>query len=104
MSEPTASRTVTIVNPQGLHARPADMFVKLANQYNAMVYVKKGNEKVDGKSILSILTLGAEEGTQLEISATGQDAEVALAALCDLVGQGFELDEPSNHTSNSPWH
>lgn len=104
MLEPTASRTVTIVNPQGLHARPADMFVRLANQFSSAVRVKKGNETVDGKSILSILTLAAEEGTLLEISATGQDAEAALSALCDLVCQGFEADEPSGQTSDSMWH
>lgn len=102
MMEATASRTVTIVNPQGLHARPADMFVKLANRFSSTVSVRKGHETVDGKSILSILTLGAEEGTQLEITATGQDADAALAALCELVDQGFELNEPSE-ANNSPW-
>jgi phosphocarrier protein HPr len=71
MAEFTAQRTVTIVNPQGLHARPADLFVRLANQYESVIGVRKGNETVDGKSILSILTLAATEGTELEIQATG---------------------------------
>ena len=56
MSEPTARKTVVVVNPQGLHARPADLFVRLANQFNSTIHVKKGHETVDGKSILSILT------------------------------------------------
>jgi phosphotransferase system HPr (HPr) family protein len=106
MDQPTVSKTVTIVNPQGLHARPADLFVKLANRFSAAIRVRKDNESVDGKSILSILTLGAEQGTQLEILATGDDAPAAVAALTELVEQGFVRDagwnDPSwNETSDS---
>jgi phosphotransferase system HPr (HPr) family protein len=101
MTEPIARRTVTIVNPQGLHARPADLFVRMANQYGSTIRVKKGNETVDGKSILSILTLAAAAGCQLEISATGDDADAALAALCSLVEQGFCIDEMANHESTN---
>jgi phosphotransferase system HPr (HPr) family protein len=101
MSHPTARRTVTIVNPQGLHARPADLFARLANRFDATIDVIKGNERVDGKSILSVLTLAAGEGSQLEIVATGQDAEAALAALCGLVEQGFAIDHASDETSES---
>jgi phosphotransferase system HPr (HPr) family protein len=101
MSQPTARRTVTIVNPQGLHARPADLFARLANQYDASIQVIKGTERVDGKSILSILTLAAGAGSQLEIIATGRDADAAVIALCELVRQGFEVDEPTNETSDS---
>ncbi len=102
MPEHHVRRTVTIVNPQGLHARPADLFVRLANQFVASVRVKKDNETVDGKSILNILTLAAVEGSELEITATGQDADAALAALCQLVEQGFSINEPFNQTSDSP--
>lgn len=101
MSMPTARRTVTVVNPQGLHARPADLFVRTANQFSAQVLVCKGHEQVDGKSILNILTLAAAEGSELEIVCVGDDAERALAALCELVEQGFEVDEPSSETSDS---
>lgn len=65
-------------------------FVKTANQFSATIEVTKGNETVDGKSILSILTLAAEQGTELEINATGNDAQQALAALSELVENGFE--------------
>ena len=82
---------MTVVNPQGLHARPADLFVKTANRFSATIEVTKGNETVDGKSILSILTLAAEQGTELEINATGTDAQEALTALSELVKNGFEL-------------
>ena len=90
MSEPKASRVVTIANAQGLHARPADMVARLANQYRARIEVVKGNERVDAKSVLGLLTLGAYQGVQLTICACGDDAEDALAALVDL----FERELP----------
>ena len=96
MTESTASRTVTVINPQGLHARPVDLFVKLANQFDASIEVVKGGERVDGKSILSVLTLAAEQGTQLAIKATGHDAEAALLALAELVESGFAEKENFN--------
>lgn len=90
MAETTAFRTVVVGNPQGLHARPADLFVKLASRYESNVEVIKDNERADGKSILAILTLAAEQGTQLRIEAAGPDAEAALDALADLVLRNFE--------------
>lgn len=90
MAETSAFRTVVIGNPQGLHARPADLFVKLASRYEANIEVIKDNERVDGKSILAILTLAAVQGTQLRIEATGPDAEAALDALAQLVLRNFE--------------
>ena len=89
MADGTLARTVVVTNPQGLHARPADMFVKLASQYQSKIEVIKDGERVDGKSILAILTLAAVEGTQLEIEATGPDAEAALDALAELVQRNF---------------
>ena len=93
MSEQKAQRTVTVTNPQGLHARPADMFVKLANRYQSKIEIIKDSERVDGKSILALLTLAAGEGTKLSIEATGSDAEQALDALVELVAQNFAEDE-----------
>ena len=58
MSHSVAKKTVAIRNPEGLHARPADMFVRLAKQFDADIQVAKDNEFVDGKSIIMILTLG----------------------------------------------
>ena len=89
MTQQTARRDVTIVNPQGLHARPADLFVKLANQFESEVGLIKNGERVDGKSILAVLTLAAEKGTELTIEATGHDAAVAINALTELVDSGF---------------
>jgi phosphocarrier protein len=90
MAEGTASRTVVVTNPQGLHARPADLFVKTASQYQSTVEVIKDGERVDGKSILAILTLAVVAGSQLEIVATGPDADAALDALTGLIVRNFD--------------
>lgn len=90
MADGTVTRTVVITNPQGMHARPADGFVKLASQFESKIEVIKDGERVDGKSILAILTLAAVEGTKLQIEVTGPDAEAALAALTDLVRRNFD--------------
>lgn len=84
-----AVRTVVITNPQGLHARPADLFVKTAMRFASKIELVKDRERVDGKSILSLLTLAAVAGTQLSIEADGPDAEQALDALAKLVEQNF---------------
>ncbi len=92
MNTSFVEKRVTIVNPQGLHARPADLFVRLAQRFQADIQVTKDNQFVDGKSILSILTLAAGQGTELTIGATGTDADEALAALAELVESGFVED------------
>jgi phosphocarrier protein HPr len=83
-------RMVEIVNPLGLHARPAAEFVKLASGVRADVQVEKDSMQVNGKSIMGVMTLAAECGSTLLIRAVGDDAEAALAALADLVARGFD--------------
>ena len=95
MNESKSRRTVVITNEQGLHARPADLFVKLANRFEAEIEVVKDEQRVDGKSILDILTLGAGQGSQLVIEAVGGDAEEALDALAALIDHNFAEDERS---------
>ena len=80
-----AQRTVTIVHPQGLHARPAALFVQLAKQFTSRVTVKKGRKIVDGKSIMGLLTLAAGPGARISIVTDGQDAHEALEQLIELV-------------------
>ncbi len=92
MSEQTSQRSVVVTNPQGLHARPADMFAKLANRFESRIELIKDSERVDGKSILAILTLAAVEGTTLCIEATGRDAEKAANALVELIAHNFAED------------
>lgn len=89
MSETVARRKVTVTNPQGLHLRPAYVFVELASKFDASVQLIKNGERVDGKSILSIATLAIEQGTEVEIETAGHDAEAAVAALVKLVEQNF---------------
>jgi phosphotransferase system HPr (HPr) family protein len=90
MSESKLSRTVVVINPQGLHARPADLIVKAANRFQSSVEIIKGQERVDAKSILAIFTLAALPGTELIVEADGPDAQHAVEALCELFERGFD--------------
>lgn len=82
--------TVTIVNRLGLHARPAMTFVDAASMFKSEVKVTKGDTSVDGKSIMQMMMLAAGKGSELEIEATGPDAEAACEALKRLVDGGFD--------------
>lgn len=82
-------RTVTIANKQGLHARPAAEFVKLAKSFDAEIYVIREDVEVNGKSILGLMMLAAEFGAELTIRADGSDADAAVDGLCALVATGF---------------
>jgi len=90
MADAFVTRTVVVGNPQGLHARPAEVFVKTASQYQAKIEVVKEGHRVDGKSILNILTLAAVQGTQLCLEANGPDADAALDALSELFARNFD--------------
>ena len=79
-----------INNKLGLHARPAAMFVKLANSFDAEIWVGNEEDEVNGKSIMGLMMLAAASGTKLSISAEGKDAGAAVSALGDLVVGGFE--------------
>ena len=83
-------RTVEIVNRAGMHARPAAEFVKLAGRFASEVWLEKDGLEVNGKSIMGVLMLAAGMGSELRLSATGNDAEDAVEALSDLIGRGFE--------------
>lgn len=82
-------RRVTIVNELGLHARPAAAFVKIAGAYQAEISVSRDDMVVNGKSIMGVMTLAAEPGSELLIRAEGDDAQAAADALADLVAKGF---------------
>lgn len=90
MSTPPLTRTVTVLNPQGLHARPADMLVRKASKFSSKILIGKNGELVDCKSILSVLTLGASQGTELSLSAEGEDAADALDSIAELFDAGFD--------------
>ena len=82
-------RQVQIVNRAGMHARPAAEFVKTAGRYASEITVEKDGLEVNGKSIMGVLMLAAEQGSWLHLTASGADADDALDALADLVGRGF---------------
>ncbi len=82
---PVQEREITIKNKQGLHARPAAMFVQIASRYNSNITVRKGSERVNGKSIMGILTLGAEQNSRVVIEADGEDAAEVLEELNKLL-------------------
>jgi phosphocarrier protein len=77
----TLERTFTVASELGLHARPAGRFVSTASRFRAEIQVSNGGEWVSGRSVLSILSLAAGQGTVLHIRATGPDAAEAIAAL-----------------------
>lgn len=82
-------RDAKIVNPLGMHVRPAAEFVKVANRFKASVEVRKDDVAVNGKSIMGVMTLAAECGSSLSITCDGDDAEKAMEALLALVADGF---------------
>ncbi len=74
-------KKIVVNNKQGLHARPAAMFVQVANRFDSRISVKRDKEEVNGKSIMGILMLGAEKGCSIIIEANGSDAQEAVAEL-----------------------
>ena len=83
-------RQVTILNRLGLHARPAAEFVKLAAKYTAEITVSRDQMEVNGKSIMGVMTLAAECGSEVLLRANGDDAGAAVEALAALLGREFE--------------
>ncbi len=83
-------KTVTIRNRAGMHARPAALLVQKANQFKSNIYLEKNGERVNAKSIMGIITLGATYNTPLKILADGVDAREAVEALAELFERKFE--------------
>ncbi len=90
MTEQSASITVKITNEQGLHARPANLIARRAAEFESAIEIVKDGNQVDAKSILGLMTLAAEQGSELAITANGPDAEAAINALAELVQNGFD--------------
>ena len=85
-----AVANVTITNRLGLHARPAMALVDAASGFASDIRVSKGDQTVDGKSIMQIMMLAATQGTTLTITAEGPDAETAVTSLRELVERKFD--------------
>ncbi len=86
----SVKKNVTIKNKQGLHARPAALFVQIASKFDSDITVKKGKETVNGKSIMGILMLAANKGSKIIIEATGVDAQEAILELEALLSKEDE--------------
>jgi len=89
LSDPSKRRILTIVNKRGLHARASARFVKCVEEFDADIRVGRGGHVVGGTSIMGLMMLAAGEGSRIEITASGPEAEAALAALESMVLQGF---------------
>jgi phosphocarrier protein HPr len=83
-------KMVVIKNKQGLHARPAALFVQIANKFDSDITVSKGKTKVNGKSIMGIMMLEAGKGSKVTIVTRGEDAEQAMAELENLLLSNIE--------------
>ena len=86
-----SSATVKITNKLGMHARPAMILAETAQEFDADISIRRmdQNNKVDAKSIMQLMMLAATKGTELEISATGTDADSSVDRLVELISNGF---------------
>jgi len=86
-------KEVMVQNQVGLHARPATFFIQKANEYKASIWIEREERRVNAKSLLGILSLGIVGGTSIKIIADGEDEEVAVNSLVDMVKGGFVEDK-----------
>ncbi|MBX3721713.1 MAG: HPr family phosphocarrier protein [Turneriella sp.] len=83
------SRSATIRNESGVHARPAAVFVKQANKFPCEIFVEKDGQRINGKSIMGLMMLALTRDTRIMVIAEGEREEEAVAALCTLVENSF---------------
>ena len=83
------SRDIVITNTSGLHARPATFFIQKANSYKSSIWIEKDDRKVNAKSLLGVLSLGIAKGMTVMLVADGQDEEMAIKGLVELIDSGF---------------
>ncbi len=84
------TREVIVKNKLGIHARPASLFVKVANRFDCNVFVEKDGERVNGKSIMGLMMLAAGPGCKIKIHTEGKDASKAIKELVTLVENKFD--------------
>lgn len=99
-SLPVHERKVCVLSSQGLHLRPADLIVRMVSEVDAEVWITKGSERVDCRSILSLITLGAAQDSELLLSAQGPDAAAVLETIGEFFDQGFH--ELNDQDSSDP--
>ncbi len=84
---------ITIINKLGLHARASAKLIDHASRYGSEIYLIRGNQKVNGKSIMGVMMLAASKGTEIEITADGEDEVAAMNDLCALIENKFGESE-----------
>ncbi len=96
MSNSPVQRVVVVPNKQGMHARPAELFVRRAQQFQAKIEIVRDGYRIEAKSIMNLLMLGATQGTELTLEAEGEDAQAAVDTLAEVVEKEFlEVDDES---------
>jgi len=88
----TAQREFVVINKLGIHARPAALFVKLANRFTCNILVAKGGEQINGKSIMGLMMLAAGPGSKLVVTCEGEDCHEALNEIEALIKRKFDED------------
>jgi phosphocarrier protein len=83
------TRTVTVTNRAGIHTRPASMIVRIASRFKSEFFIEKDGYQINGKSIIGVMTLAAEQGAELSLCFSGEDEEEAAEALVTLFEEGF---------------
>ena len=86
-------REVKVINKLGLHARAAAKFVTLASEFDADIHIQLNGRKVNGKSIMGVMMLAAAKGSQLELTASGDDEQQAMDTLAELINDRFGEEE-----------
>jgi len=82
-------KTVTIVNKAGMHTRPASMLVKIASKYKSDFYIIKNGFQINGKSIIGVMSLAAEQGSEVTLKFEGDDEQKACAEIVKFFEDGF---------------
>jgi phosphotransferase system HPr (HPr) family protein len=86
------AETVTIKNPLGIHARPAALLVQKAAKFKSDIFLSKGEVlRINGKSVMGVMMLAAEQGSEVVVEADGEDEAEAIAVLAELLGSDFEV-------------
>jgi phosphotransferase system HPr (HPr) family protein len=85
---------LTVLDPAGLHARPAAQFVRTASRFESRVTIRAGHRSADAKSLIALLGLTIRPQSQVTLAADGPDADAALAALLEELGPAVERAEP----------
>ena len=90
------TREVTVTNPAGIHTRPASMIVRTASKFDADIFIQKDHYEINGKSVIGVMTLAAEQGATLTLIVDGDDEKAAADALVQLFESSFGEENSSS--------